>query len=75
MKQSAIKRTRSGAVSGRKLSMLAVVGSVGAFFVALEHWRRQQQLSMQFAAVEARTLRDAGISEARRFIEVNRPFE
>jgi uncharacterized protein YjiS (DUF1127 family) len=29
---------------------------------------------MQFANVEARILRDVGISEGQRFIEVNKPF-
>jgi len=30
---------------------------------------------MQFAHTEARILRDVGISEAQRFLEVNKPFE
>ncbi len=42
--------------------------------MALEQRRRQQQLSVQLAHVDARTLRDAGISEAQRFIGVNNPF-
>jgi uncharacterized protein YjiS (DUF1127 family) len=41
---------------------------------ALEHWRRQQQTSMQLDHVDAHTLRDVGISESRRFIEINKPF-
>lgn len=42
--------------------------------IGLEHWRQQQQVSMQLAHLDTRTLRDAGISEAQRFIEVNKPF-
>ena len=42
---------------------------------ALEHWRQRELLSMQLAHVDTRTLRDAGISKAQRFIGVNHPFE
>jgi uncharacterized protein YjiS (DUF1127 family) len=42
--------------------------------MALENWRRQQQASMQLDHVDAHTLRDVGISESRRFIEINKPF-
>jgi uncharacterized protein YjiS (DUF1127 family) len=41
---------------------------------ALEHWRRQQQTGMQLGHVDVHTLRDVGISESRRFIEINKPF-
>ena len=37
-------------------------------------WRRRYRTRRQFAEVEARILRDCGISEAQRFIEVNKPF-
>ena len=42
---------------------------------ALEDWRRRERLSMQLAHVDAHTLRDAGISEAQRFIGVHHPFD
>ena len=42
--------------------------------LALERWRRRQQASQQLACTDMRILRDAGISDAQRFIEVNRPF-
>ena len=42
---------------------------------ALEDRRRQRQLSLQLAHIDARTLRDAGISEASRFLGVHRPFD
>lgn len=38
----------------------------------LEHWRRQ--VTLQFAQLDARILRAAAISEAQRYIEVNKPF-
>ena len=41
--------------------------------LALEQWRRKQQASEQLAHVDPRILRDAGISDAQRFIEVNKP--
>jgi len=41
---------------------------------AVETWRRRHKASMQGARVESRILRDLGISEAQRFIEVNKPF-
>ena len=40
----------------------------------IETWRRRHKASMQGARVESRILRDLGISEAQRFIEVNKPF-
>jgi len=37
-------------------------------------WHERYATRQQFARVDARTLRDCGISEAERFIEVNKPF-
>lgn len=42
--------------------------------VAVETWRRRHKASMQGARLESRVLRDLGITEAQRFIEVNKPF-
>lgn len=51
-----------------------LLGGVSKTFHLLETWRRRHQSSMQLARVETRTLRDIGVSESRRFIEVNKPF-
>ncbi len=39
-----------------------------------EAWRRHHRARMQFARIESRLLRDAGISDATRFIEINKGF-
>ena len=41
---------------------------------AIETWRRRQRTRAQLAGVDAHILRDAGISEADRFIESNKSF-
>ncbi len=51
-----------------------LLNQVAAVARMLEHWRRRQQANVQFAHLDPRILRDAGISEAQRFIEVNKPF-
>lgn len=40
----------------------------------VDTWNRRYHTRRQFAAVDARILKDCGISEALRFIEVNKPF-
>ena len=35
---------------------------------ALDTWRRERKARMQFSRIDTRTLRDAGISEAQRFL-------
>lgn len=58
------------------LTTLHAIGrQLVAMVMGLESWRRGEQTSMQFAYIDARTLRDAGISEAQRFIVVHRPFD
>ncbi|MGD2173676.1 MAG: hypothetical protein PVI79_11370 [Gammaproteobacteria bacterium] len=37
-------------------------------------WKLRYRERRQFAEVDARILRDCGISESARFIEVNKPF-
>jgi uncharacterized protein YjiS (DUF1127 family) len=54
--------------------MFTITDQLSHLAMALEHWRRQQQTSMQLGHVDAHTLRDVGISESRRFIEINKPF-
>ncbi len=39
-----------------------------------ETWRQRHQASMQFSRLGSRLLRDAGISESRRFVEINKSF-
>ena len=43
--------------------------------IGLENWRRREQLSMQLAHIDTHTLRDAGISDAQRFLGVHHPFD
>ena len=40
----------------------------------VDTWNRRHRTRRQFADVEYRILRDVGVSEADRFIEVNKPF-
>jgi uncharacterized protein YjiS (DUF1127 family) len=70
MNSKAKRRSRSS-IHNRALACLYAIGDL---VVSLETWRRREQMSMQLAHVDARTLRDAGISEARRFIVINQPF-
>jgi uncharacterized protein YjiS (DUF1127 family) len=40
----------------------------------LEVWRLRDKSSMEFSGIEAHMLQDIGISEAQRFIGVNKEF-
>lgn len=40
----------------------------------IKTWRLRHITSMEFTRVDIHTLHDLGISDARRFIEVNKPF-
>jgi len=72
---SKANRTSQTSVYDGRLEILHALGvQLADLLAGLESWRRRQQMSMQLAHVDPRTLRDAGISEARRFIEINRPF-
>ena len=44
------------------------------FSETIDTWNRRHRTRQQFAKVESRVLRDIGVSEADRFIEVNKPF-
>lgn len=70
--RSAVIR-RSTPAFGAIAFFATLVGYILIPAFALERWRRRQQASEQLAHVDAHILQDAGISEARRFIEVNRP--
>jgi uncharacterized protein YjiS (DUF1127 family) len=50
------------------------VDRAGRVARTIETWRRRQRTRAQLAGVDAHILRDAGISEADRFIESNKPF-
>ena len=66
--------TKSPVVAVVQAVLASIYEQLFSAAMVLEQRRRQQQLSMQLAHVDARTLRDAGISEAQRFIGVNHPF-
>jgi uncharacterized protein YjiS (DUF1127 family) len=48
--------------------------SIGAFFKTVDNWKRRHATRRRAEAVSTRVLRDIGISEAQRFIEVNKHF-
>lgn len=74
MTQIALERSRSKIDTEAASAALAVAAGLRSFFIAVDTWRRRHKSSMQGARIESRILRDLGISEARRFIEVNKPF-
>jgi len=45
-----------------------------ATVMKLENWRLRHKSSMEFARIDAHTLQDLDITDARRFTEVNKPF-
>ena len=69
MTQIALERSRSKTGPAAALS-----DWLKRRFAAVDTWRERHKRSMQGARIESRVLRDLGISEARRFIEVNKPF-
>ncbi len=75
MNQLAIHPSGAASVTSTKSPLSATVDFFAAMVAAVENGRRRHQASMQFAHTQARILRDAGISEAQRFLEVNKPFE
>jgi len=75
MNQLAINPAGSASITSTKSPLSATFDFFAAMVAAVENNRRRQQASMQLAHTEARILRDAGISEAQRFLEVNKPFE
>lgn len=73
MNIEAVTDTRSLLSSGIRSFLHSLASQPSQLAMALEHWRRRQQACMQFANIDAHTLRDVGISEARRFLEINEP--
>ena len=51
-----------------------IIDFVAATVKVLETWQQRHISSMQLARVDTHTLQDIGISDAKRFIEVNEPF-
>ncbi|MDH3387186.1 MAG: hypothetical protein OEN02_04705 [Gammaproteobacteria bacterium] len=74
MNQLTTARTQLPSAASIFFPVFVIVDCLAWVATTLESWRRRQQESMQFARVEARILRDVGISEAQRFIAVNEPF-
>ena len=74
MIRSAIESGGSSNAGGAKVRGTTILRWLAGSLLAPEIWRRRHKSSMQFARVEANLLRDLGISEAQRFIEVNKPF-
>jgi len=75
MNHLAFKPTGSASATSTKSPLSAPFDFFAAMVASVENNRRRQQASMQLAQIEAHILRDAGISEAQRFLEINKPFE
>ncbi len=67
-------RLNESEISASANPLMTIVDCLFTALAALETWRRRHKASMQGARLEARVLRDLGISEAQHFIEVNKPF-
>ena len=74
MKPLAFEPGRKPDADAVKAQRRAILDYLAGGVQALETWRLRHKASMQFARIESRLLRDLGISEAQRFIEVNKPF-
>ena len=74
MNQLTVTPTRSPTVTRESLHLFAFVDYLSTIAMTLETWRQRHQTSMQFSQVDPHTLQDVGISEAQRFIEVNKPL-
>lgn len=74
MTRLAIEPGRTPVTGSANTHRQAIFDFPAAVFAALETWRRRHKASMQSARIESRVLRDIGISEAQRFIEINKPF-
>ena len=74
MTHTAIETGSAQVPNHTNFQFFAIVDRLLDGFMALETWRLRHKESMQFARIESRVLRDLGISEAQRFIEVNKPF-
>jgi uncharacterized protein YjiS (DUF1127 family) len=64
----------NSAVVDARLRALRLVEWMNRLGDTVRTWNRRYRTRRQFASVDARILEDCGISEAARFIEVNKPF-
>ncbi|HKJ51747.1 MAG TPA: hypothetical protein VKB27_09585 [Gammaproteobacteria bacterium] len=63
----------SAVVDARRRA-LRLIDLFNRLIETVDLWKRRYRERQQFANVDARTLRDCGISESARFIEINKPF-
>jgi len=69
MNHLAITRSRSQVAIQPNRSLFSIFDFLCSLVSTLEAWRQSHKARMQFSRIDARTLRDAGISEALRFIQ------
>jgi uncharacterized protein YjiS (DUF1127 family) len=74
MNQLTVTPKRISAVTRAGSPLFAFVDYLSSIVMTLETWRQRDANSMQLAHIDPRTLRDIGISESQRFIEVNKSF-
>lgn len=74
MSQTDYLRPRSPAFARLLPAPVTFVDRLKRLAFLVDTWRQRHKSSMQCARVEAHVLRDLGISEAQRFIAVNKPF-
>lgn len=68
MNRETFKHNPAAPATRPQASFLAIVDRLLGLASTLETWRRERKARMQFSRIDARTLRDAGISEAQRFL-------
>ena len=74
MTQIVLERPQSTVAIRIASAALVIAARLKHLFAAVDTWRQRHRSSMQGARIDPRILRDLGISEAERFIEVNKPF-
>jgi uncharacterized protein YjiS (DUF1127 family) len=74
MKRNNIEGREAFPVLSAKSAVATLVDFMEGILITLESWRRDHENSMKLARVEARVLQDIGVSEAQRFIALNKPF-
>jgi uncharacterized protein YjiS (DUF1127 family) len=74
MKRTITEVREPSTLSSAKSAVATLVDFMEGVFITLEIWRRDHENSMKLARVEARVLQDIGVSEAQRFIALNKPF-
>lgn len=74
MKRKNTEGREPSPVSSAKPALATLVDFMEGILITLESWRRDHENSMKLARVEARVLQDIGVSEAQRFIALNKPF-